>query len=72
MKLDAYLEKHQESEEDFATRAGIGRATVFRIKKSGFAQSVAVIRKIVAACGGEITWDELMAAAPRRRKRRAA
>lgn len=80
MKLDAYLRSHQETEAEFAERAGIGRATVSRVKKNG-AGSIKVLRKVVAACGGQVTEDDLLCAdalepalvgAKRRRKRKAA
>lgn len=80
MKLDAYLKARNETEAEFATRAGIGKATVSRVKKNG-ANSIRVLRKVVAVCGGQVTEDDLLCVeAPkavavvrkRRRKRSAA
>lgn len=67
MTLDAYLKARGESESEFAERAGIGRATVFRIKKHG-ARSSPVIRKIVAACEGKVTANDLVGLSVKRKR----
>jgi predicted transcriptional regulator len=70
MTLDAYLKEAGESEGDFAERAGIGKATVYRIKKNG-ARSAAVIQKVVDATAGKVTVGDLVSVATKK-KRRAA
>jgi len=70
MRLFDYLAKKDESDEQFAKRAGISRATIKRIKKDGTARSFAVIAKIVAASNNEVTVADLVSVS--RKKRKAA
>ena len=74
MTLHAYLKKRCETEDDFAKRADISRATVFRLKKSAGAYSGTVIAKVVAACEGLVSANELLgiAPAPKPKRKRAA
>lgn len=72
MTLKDYLSRHEESDEDFAERAGISRATVKRIHKTGGARSAAVIQKIVAACNNEVSLSDLVAVSIKKSRRRAA
>jgi transcriptional regulator with XRE-family HTH domain len=60
MRLVDYLVRHSETDEEFAERAGISRATIKRIKKTGTARSAAVIEKIIAASNNEITASDLL------------
>lgn len=74
MKLDAYLKERGETEDEFAGRAGIGRATVFRIKNRG-ARTAAIIAKVVAACEGKVSANDLVVGGQtkgRRQRRRGA
>lgn len=77
MKLAAYLEENGESAAEFAERAGISKATAFRVKSTGLAGSLIVIRKITEATGGlvnasDLAPDEFAACKPKRGKRSAA
>lgn len=72
MKLHAYLKKRDETEDDFAKRTGISRATVFRLKAGqGSSCNGKVITAVVAACDGEVTANELLGIKPRRRSKAA-
>lgn len=68
MQLFDYLAKANETDEQFAERAGISRATIKRIKKTGTARSAAVIEKIVTATKGEVTVVDLLTVAKKKRK----
>jgi hypothetical protein len=60
MTLHAYLRKQGETEGDFAKRAGVSRATVFRLKRTGGGCSSTTIAKVVAACRGQVSANELL------------
>jgi transcriptional regulator with XRE-family HTH domain len=69
MRLKDYLLDRKESDEDFAARAGVSRATVKRIHATGEARSASTIQKIVAATGGDVGLDDLVAPLPARQRR---
>jgi len=66
MTLDSYRRRRGESVSAFAKRAGISEATYWRIKKHG-ARSGAVIEKIVAACEGRVSANDLVVGGKRQR-----
>lgn len=71
MKLDDYLSIRGETDDAFAERAGIPRATFKRAKKNG-PRTTAVLQKIIAACEGLVLAEDFIGAPPRARRKRAA
>jgi len=66
MTLDSYRRRRGESVSAFAKRCGISEATYFRILQHG-ARSGAVIQKIVDACEGRVSANDLVVGGKRQR-----
>ena len=59
-KLRDYLTKHGEKPSHFADRAGCSAGSISDVLKARRPVGKALAKKIVAACGGEISYDDLM------------
>lgn len=72
MTLDDYLSAEGNSVSALAERAGTSAVSIHRILYGDQKPSADMIRAIVEATDGEVTADDLIFGAPRRKKERAA
>lgn len=70
MNLHDYLKNRDETDAEFARRARISRATFFRLKRGGKERpSSKTIARVVKACEGQVSADELLGIAPKPRRK---
>lgn len=71
MTLDQYLALPGNTAAQLATAAGTSGATITRLLYGDAQPSAEMIRAIVEATGGQVTADDLLFGAPRRREKAA-
>lgn len=59
MELDAWMAKHEISDDTLASRAGVDRSTISRIRRKKRRASPELGQKLIALSQGEVTWPEL-------------
>jgi DNA-binding XRE family transcriptional regulator len=62
MRLSKYLERQGMDYSEFALTIGVDKTTIFRILQGSSHPKLSTARKIVAACGGSVTYNDLYAA----------